>query len=249
MISVAEAAEEEDFSLITVSQDNPSISSRVTCVSPLVVHSPVYSPRGSHHAPEVVAVQSPVISEQHNSPVPSEPPSDTSSNGIQPNRNSNRFTRHGGQHHQQYANHYPNCTSGDHGNTRYNQHQNQGYYQNNTNGNGGSRQFNRNNNTTGSYGGEKSMLPVPRNSGGAANLTPALVTPTGPRVPYFNNGAQQSLYPAYPNGESIGQHQGRKNTRKNFGRGRSRDNGPPIHQNRAQNTQMNGGMAEMAAAY
>lgn len=247
MISVAEVVEEEDLSRIGVPQDSPSISSGTVCMSPLVVHSPVYSPRGSHHAPEAIAIHSPVVSEQHKSPVPSpsKPPSDTSSNGIQPNRNGNGFTRHGGQHQRQYKNHSPGCAS-DHGNSRY---QNQGYYQNNTNGDGSSRPFNKNNNNNGSYGGTKSMLPVPRNPSGAVHTTPVIIAPTGPRVPYFNNGAKQPFYPAYPNSEPIGQHQGRKNTRKSFGRGRPRDNGPSTHQTRVQNTQMNGGMVEIAAAY
>lgn len=160
-ILVAEVVEEEDLSRITVSQDSPS-----ACASPLVVQSPMYSPRESYHAPAATVIQSPVTPEQQKSPVPlaSEPPKDTLINGIQPNRNSNRFTKHGGQH-QQFANHSPNRSSGDHGNSRYNQLQSQGYYQNNGNGNGGNRPFNRNN-TTGGYGGAKSMLPVPRNSNG-----------------------------------------------------------------------------------
>lgn len=76
----------------------------------------------------------------------------------------------------------------------------------------------------------------------------ALMAPTGPRLPYFASGTQP-FYPAYPNNEPIGQNQGRKNTRKSAGRGRPRDNGPSTHQTRAQNTQMNGGMVEMTAAY
>lgn len=231
-----------------MSQGSPLVSTGV-CASPLVVHSPIYSPRESHHAPEVIAIQSPATSEQHKPPIQptSGPPLDTSTNGIQPNRNSNKFTRHGGQYQQQYANHSPNRSSGDHGNSRNNQLQGQGYYQNNVNGNGGSRPFNRNN-TTGSYGA-KSMLPVPRNSNGVAHMTPILMAPTGPRAPYFTNGTQQPFYPTYPNNESIGQNQGRKNARKSAGRGRPRDNGPSTHQARVQSTQMNGGMVEMTAAY
>lgn len=249
-ISVAEVVEEEDISRITAPEDSPSVSAGVACASPLVVQSPMYSPRESYHAPAVTIIQSPVTPEQQKSPVPlaSGPPTDTLINGIQLNRNSNRFTRHGGQY-QQFANHSPNRSSGDHGNSRYNQIQSQGYYQNNGNGNGGNRPFNRNN-TTGGYGGAKSMLPVPRNSNGVVHITPAvLMAPTGPRLPYFTNGTQQPLYPAYHNNEPIGQNQGRKNTRKSSGRGRPRDNGPSTHQTRAQNTQMNGGMVEMTAAY
>lgn len=245
MILVAEVIEEDDLSRIVVPQDSPSLSARVTCVSPLVVHSPIHPPRESCRTQDVIAIQSPVIYEQHKSPVPSpsEPPPDTLTNGTQQNRNSNRVIKHGGQNQQQYANHSPNRSPGDHGNSRYTQHQAQGYQ---NNGNGG-RPFGRNN-TTGNYGA-RSMLPVPRNSNGAVHLTPTIMAPTGPRVPYFNSGAQQPFYPSYPNNEPIGQHQGRKNTRKNSGRGRPRENGPPTHQVRVQNTQMNGGMVEMAAAY
>lgn len=187
-----------------------------------------------------------MVPEQQSSPVssPNKTSSDTSVDGNQQNRNINSFSKQGGQIHQQYANHSSNRSFGDHGNSRggYGQHKNHGYYQGNGNSSGSGRSYHRNNNP-GSYGGTKSMLPVPRNSSGVIQIAPIPIAPTGPRIPYFNNGGQQQFYPSYPNNEPIGQnYQGRKNNKKNPGRGRSRDSNPFTHQARVQNTQPNGGI-------